>query len=76
MFVAMKDGSRIHIDRIDMDGNIMSLVHVVKYGIIANEIVLHFDKITRRLYFTDVKNDLIDSVYEDGLYNLINTNSN
>lgn len=76
MYVAMKYGSHIHIDRIDMDGNIMSLVHVVEYGIIADEIVLYFDLITRRLYFTDVKNDLIDSVNEDGLYNLININSN
>lgn len=67
MYVAMNDGSHIHIDRIDMDGNIMSLVHVVEYGIIADEIVLYFDLITRRLYFTDVKNDLIDSVNEYGL---------
>ncbi|VVC34061.1 Hypothetical protein CINCED_3A006126 [Cinara cedri] len=75
MFVAMKDGSRIHIDKFDMDGNIMSLVHVVEYGIIADEIVLHFDLITRRLYFNDIKNDLIDSVDEDGLNRKIIKNS-
>lgn len=66
MFVAIKDGSRIHIDRVDMDGNIKSLVHIVELGLQANEIVLHFDMITRRLYFTDHKNGVIDSVNENG----------
>lgn len=66
MFVAMKDNSHIHIDRIDMDGNIKSLVHVVEFGLMSDEIILHFDVITRRLYFTDFKNDVIDSVNENG----------
>jgi len=66
MFVAMKDGSRIHIDRINMDGNINSLVHIVEFGLIEEKIVLHFDMITRRLYFSDLKNGIIDSVSEDG----------
>lgn len=66
----MKDGSRIHIDRLDMDGNIKSLVHVVEFGLTADEIILHFDINTRRLYFADLKNGIIDSVSEDGKYNL------
>lgn len=66
MFVAMKDGFHIHIDRINMDGSITSLVHIVEFGLTANSIVLHFDMITRRLYFTDLKNGIIDSVSEDG----------
>lgn len=66
MFVAMKDGSRIHIDRVGMDGNIKSLIHVIEFGLLADEIVLHFDMITRRLYFTDLKNGVIDSVNENG----------
>lgn len=70
MFVAMKDSSHIHIDRIDMDGNIKSLVHFVEFGLVSDEIVLHFDMVTRRLYFTDLKNDVIDSVGEDGYYDL------
>lgn len=70
MFVAMQEDSHIHIDRIDMDGNIQSLVHVVEYGLTGDEIVLHFDMITRTLYFTNYKNGLIDSVSEDGEYNL------
>jgi len=65
MFVAMKDGSHIHIDRIDMDGSIKSLIHVVELGL-SDEITLHFDISTRRLYFTDFKNGIIDSVNEDG----------
>lgn len=66
MFVAMKDGFHTHIDRINMDGSITSLVHIVEFGLTANSIVLHFDIITRRLYFTDLKNGIIDSVSEDG----------
>jgi len=66
MFVAMKDGSHIHIDRIDMDGSIKSLIHVVEFGLTADEITLHFDMSTRRLYFTDLKNSIIGSVSEDG----------
>lgn len=66
MFVAMKDGFHIHIDRINMDGSITSLVHIVEFGLTANTIILHFDIITRRLYFTDLKNGIIDSVSEDG----------
>jgi len=66
MFVAMKDGSHIHIDRINMDGSIKSLIHVVELGLTADEIALHFDTSTRRLYFTDLKNSIIDSVSEDG----------
>lgn len=66
MFVAMKDGFHIHIDRINMDGSITSLVHIVEFGLTANSIILHFDMITRRLYFTDLKNGIIDSVSEDG----------
>lgn len=66
MFVAMKDSSHIHIDRIDMDGNVKSLIHVVELGLTADEIVLHFDMSTRQLYFTDLKNGIIDSVNEDG----------
>jgi len=74
MFVAMKEDSHIHIDRIDMDGSIQSLVHMVEYGLTGDEIALHFDMITRLLYFTDYKNGIIDSVSEDGEYN-INHNS-
>jgi len=70
MFVAMKDGSRIHIDRIDMDGSITSLVHVVEFGLTADTIILHFDMNSRRLYFSDLKNGMIDSVSEDGYFNL------
>ncbi|XP_025205329.1 vitellogenin receptor [Melanaphis sacchari] len=66
MFIAMKEDSHIHIDRIDMDGSIQSLVHIVEYGLIGDEIILHFDLITRLLYFTDYKNGIIDSVSEDG----------
>lgn len=66
MFVAMKDGSHVHIDKINMDGSITSLVHVVEFGLMADEIVLYFDMDTRRLYFSDVKNDLINSVSENG----------
>lgn len=64
----MKDNSRIHIDRIEMDGNIKSLVHVVEFGLMEDEIVLHFDMDTRRLYFTDNKNNEINSVSEDGMF--------
>lgn len=67
----MKDGSHIHIDRIDMDGSITSLVHVVEFGLTADTIILHFDINTRRLYFADLKNNMIDSVSEDGYYNLV-----
>jgi len=74
MFVAMKEDAHIHIDRIDMDGSIQSLVHMVEYGLTGDEIILHFDMITRLLYFTDFKNGIIDSVSEDGDYN-INYNS-
>jgi hypothetical protein len=70
MFVAMKEDSHIHIDRIDMDGSIQSLVHMVEYGLTGDEIILHFDMITRLLYFTDYKNGIIDSVSEDGDYNI------
>lgn len=63
----MKDNSRIHIDRIDMDGNIKSLVHMVEFGLMDDETVLHFDMVTRRLYFTDKKNNEINSVAEDGM---------
>jgi len=70
MFVAMKEDSHIHIDRIDMDGSIQSLVHMVEYGLTGDEIVLHFDMITRMLYFTDYKNGIIDSVSEDGTYKI------
>jgi len=70
MFVAMKEDSHIHIDRIDMDGSIQSLVHMVEYGLTGDEITLHFDIITRLLYFTDHKNGIIDSVSEDGKYNI------
>lgn len=66
MFVAMKDGYHVHIDKINMDGSITSLVHVVEFGLVADEIVLYFDIDTRRLYFSDVKNDIINSVSEDG----------
>lgn len=66
MFVAMKDGSRIHINRIDMDGNIKSLVHIVEFGLTEDSIALHFDTSSRRLYFNDLKNGIIDSVNENG----------
>lgn len=66
MFVAMKDGYHIHIDRIDMDGNIKSLIHIVEFELIADEIFLHFDMLTRRLYFTDLKTGTISSVSENG----------
>lgn len=68
MFVAMKDGSHVHIDRINMDGTIKSLIHFVEFGLVAENIVLHFDTFTKRLYFTDLKNDIIDSVNQDGMY--------
>lgn len=66
MFVAMKDSSHNHINRINMDGNIKSLVHIVEYSLTAEDIVLHFDMVMRRLYFTDLKNDVIHSVNQDG----------
>lgn len=68
MFVAIKEDAHIHIDRIDMDGSIQSLIHMVEYGLTGDEIILHFDTITRLLYFTDYKNGIIDSVSEDGDY--------
>jgi len=72
MFIAMKEDSHIHIDRIDMDGSIQSIVHMVEYGLTGDEIALHFDMITRVLYFTDYKNGIIDSVSEDGEFNIKN----
>lgn len=66
MFVAMKNGYHIHIDKMDMDGNIKSQAHIVEFGLIADEIFLHFDILTRRLYFTDLKTGIINSVSENG----------
>lgn len=67
MFVATKYDYRIvHIDKIDMDGNINSLVHTLEFSLMADEIFLHFDMLTRRLYFTDLKKGVIDSVNENG----------
>lgn len=62
----MKDSSYIHIDRIDMDGNVKSLVHIVEFGLVADEITFHFDMSSRRLYFSDLTNGVINSVNENG----------
>ncbi|XP_050548200.1 putative vitellogenin receptor [Daktulosphaira vitifoliae] len=66
MFVAMKDGSHLHIDRINMDGNVKTLVHSVEVGLLEQEIILHFDTASRRLYFTYFQNGIIESVNQDG----------
>ncbi|XP_050441147.1 vitellogenin receptor [Adelges cooleyi] len=67
MFVAMKSESHLHIDRIHMDGYVKSHEHIVEMGLMGEEMVLHFDMTARRLYFTDFRNGIIESVNQDGL---------
>lgn len=65
----MKDGSHLHIDRIDMDGNAKTLIHTVEVGLLEQEIILYFDTVSRRLYYTYFHNGIIESVNKDGKKN-------